>query len=275
MLLVSYLTNRTGTVQFQGQKSKVNHLTNGTPQGSSLSPTLFNMVINQLLQLNLGSKVQMIAYANDLAIHGGPIGHEKLYKQMTTALKMIKTKAMQLSSPLTNVSHDGIEATIQTGISRSLEKIFHGSISEIPWGHHRQKTKLQETSRLHKTNTDRKMNLLKVLNSPSDVNASILKNIYTATMQATLEYGAVTFGMMAPSNIDRLQVSQNQGMRLILGVPRGTSAMMMRHELQMLPVEQRAKLSRAKLYRKIRGNTKHPLHATINRRQRNGWTTEI
>ena len=31
----------------------------------------------------------------------------------------------------------------------------------------------------------------------------------------------------------------------------------------------------AKLYRKIRGNTHHPLNTTINRRQRNGWTTEI
>ena len=81
--------------------------------------------------------------------------------------------------------------------------------------------------------------------------------------------------MMTHNNIDRLQVSQNQGMRLIQGVPRGTSAKMMRHELQMLLVEHRLKLSRAKLYRKIRGSTKHPLHATINRRQRNGWTTEI
>ena len=81
--------------------------------------------------------------------------------------------------------------------------------------------------------------------------------------------------MMTPSNIDRLQVSLNQGMRRILGVPRRTSAKMMRHKHQMLPVEQRAKLNRVKLYRKIRGNTKHPLHATIHRRQRNGWTTEI
>ena len=80
---------------------------------------------------------------------------------------------------------------------------------------------------------DRKMNLLKVLNLLSDVNASILKNIYTASVK------------------------------------------IMRHELQMLPLKHSAKLSRAKLYRKNRGNTKHPLHATINRRQRNGWTTEI
>ena len=64
-------------------------------------------------------------------------------------------------------------------------------------------------------------------------------------------------------------------MRLILGVPRGESAKLMRHELHMLPVEHRANLSRAKLYRKIRGSTKHPLHTTINMRQRNGWTTEI
>ena len=123
--------------------------------------------------------------------------------------------------------------------------------------------------------TDRKMNLLKVLNSLSDVNENIMKNMYPATIQPTLEYGAVTFGMMAPSKIDMLQVSQNQGKCLILGVPRGTSANMMRHELHMLPVEHREKLCRATLYRKIRGNTKHPLHPTINRRQRNRWTTEI
>ena len=66
--LDDYFTNRTETVQFQGNTSKVNHLTNGTPQGSSLSPTLFNMVINQLLQLNLGSKVQMIANADDPSV---------------------------------------------------------------------------------------------------------------------------------------------------------------------------------------------------------------
>ena len=49
----------------------------------------------------------------------------------------------------------------------------------------------------------------------------------------------------------------------------------MRHELQILPMEHRANLNRAKLYRKFRENTKHPIHATINRRQQNGWTTEI
>ena len=100
MWLDDYLTNWTGTVHIQGKKSKVNHLTNGTPQRSSLSPALFNMVINRLLQLNLGSKVQMIAYTDDLAFHGWSIGEDILYEQMTTALKKIETKAMQLGLKL-------------------------------------------------------------------------------------------------------------------------------------------------------------------------------
>ena len=86
------------------------------------------MVIHQLLQLNLGSKVQMIAYADDLTIHVGPIGEDILYKQMTSALKKIETKAMQLGLKLSpdNVRPYGIEATTHSGI-------FMIEIENIPW----------------------------------------------------------------------------------------------------------------------------------------------
>ena len=68
---------------------------------------------------------------------------------------------------------------------------------KYPRGHHRQRLNFRKQVDYIRQNTDRKINLLKVLNSLSDVKASILKNIYTATMQSTLEYGAVTFEMMA------------------------------------------------------------------------------
>ena len=80
---------------------------------------------------------------------------------------------------------------------------------------------------------------------------------------------------MTHIKLDRFHVSHHQGMRLILGVPRSTSAKMMRHKLQMIPVEHRAKLGRATPFRTIIGNTNHPLHSKINSRQRNVWTTEI
>ena len=106
--------------------------------------------------------------------------------------------------------------------------------------------------------TNRKMNLLKVLNPLSDVNAKIMKNIHTATIHndGPWQYRQVTGR------------PESRGASYS-GVPRDTSAKMLRHELHMLPVKHRAKLSIAKLNRNIRGNTKHPLHDTINRRQRN------
>ena len=86
------------------------------------------MVINQLLQLDLGSKVQMIPYTDDLAIHGSPIGDEILYKQMTTALKKIETKAMQLGLKF---SPDKCEAIWY--ISNDPDWNFKIAGEEIPW----------------------------------------------------------------------------------------------------------------------------------------------
>ena len=98
--------------------------------------------------------------------------------------------------------------------------------------------------------TDRKMNLLKLLSSLYDLNAGIIYNTYTATIQST----------------------HNHGKPLNLGVPSGTSARIIRNELQMIHMEHRAKLSRAKLFRKNRGNTNHIYHITLNRRQINECT---
>ena len=199
-----------------------------------------------------------------------------MYTQMTTALKKIETEAVHLGLKF---SPEKCEALwYRCG---DPDWNFKIAGARIPWRPSvlgviiDKRLNFKRQVDYVRQKTDNKMNVLKVLTSLSGVNASISKNIYSAVIQSTLEYGAVTFGMMAAINMARLQTAQNQGMRLILGVPRGTSAKMMRQELQMLPVEHRAKLTTAKLYRKIRGNALHPLHTSIGRRQVNGWTTEM
>ena len=81
--------------------------------------------------------------------------------------------------------------------------------------------------------------------------------------------------MMAPSNIDRLQVSPNQ-------VDASYSGGTTRHKCQddqrrTLDVTRgpQNKAKESQTLPEVRGNTNHPLHTTINRRLRNGWTTEI
>ena len=85
MWLVDYITTQNVTVQVQGKKSKVNNLSNGTPQGSNT----IQHGDQSTTTTDLDSKVQMVAYADDLVIYGGPIGGDILYKQkVTTQNKM-------------------------------------------------------------------------------------------------------------------------------------------------------------------------------------------
>ena len=88
----------------------------------------------------------------------------------------------------------GIIATTQTGISGSLEKRsvkYLGVIID-------KRLNFRKQVGLHKTKTDRKMNLLKVLNSLSDFNARIMKHI--ATIQLTGVRGSYLRNY-GPSNI--------------------------------------------------------------------------
>ena len=131
------------------------------------------MVINQLLQLNLGSKVQMIAYAHDLAIHGGPIADDILYKQMTTALKKIVIKAMQLGLMFSPAKCEVIWYR-----RNDPDWNFKIDREEIPWRASVKYIGVIIDKRLNfrthvdyvRQRTDRKINLLKVLNLLSDVN---------------------------------------------------------------------------------------------------------
>ena len=254
---------------------------NGTPQGSSLSPTLFNMVVNQLLQLNLGKGTQMIAYADDIAISICNMEEHDVYQKMTTALERIKLEAARLGLKFSLSKCEAIWYR-----SKNPEWHFRIAGEDIPWSSSvkylevtiDKGLKFRKQVDYIRQKTVRKMNTLKVISACSGVNAAVLKNIYTATVQSTLEYGSVTFGLMSQNSMDKLQTIQNQGMRCILGATRRTSAAMMRQELQFLLVLHRAQLHRSKLFRKIQSNTKHPLHTVINatyRGYRIDWTTEI
>lgn len=63
-ILQSYLTDRT-IITPHGEKMD---MTCGVPQGSILGPTLWNIFYDQILHLDLGEGVKLVAYADDLAV---------------------------------------------------------------------------------------------------------------------------------------------------------------------------------------------------------------
>ena len=61
--LQNYLSDRKATLLFQGAKSDTSNFDNGTPQGSTLSPTLFIYLVDQLHSVVLPRGVKMLTYA--------------------------------------------------------------------------------------------------------------------------------------------------------------------------------------------------------------------
>ena len=62
----NYLMNRQARVKFQGTFSTYKDLENGTPQGGILRPDLFNLLMENLLNLQLPRNVDTFIFANDV-----------------------------------------------------------------------------------------------------------------------------------------------------------------------------------------------------------------
>ena len=115
-----------------------------------------------------------------------------------------------------------------------------------------------------------------MVSSLTDISAHSLKCIYTACVQPALEYGAIITPLMCKTSVTTLQRVQNQGMRLILGVPKWTCITSMSQELFMLPVRVRNEIAVTKLVDKIRFMPSHSLHVscarpTITNKARSKW----
>jgi uncharacterized pyridoxamine 5'-phosphate oxidase family protein len=100
----SYLTNRRQYVQVNDNRSQIDTITYGVPQGSVLGPLLFIIYTNDLPR-NLKT-VKSILFADDTTIYQSSNNTEKLYKAMNEQLKILedwfKANKLSLNASKTN-----------------------------------------------------------------------------------------------------------------------------------------------------------------------------
>ena len=92
----------------------------------------------------------------------------------------------------------------------------------------------------------------------------ILFILYQALVLSVIEYGLGILTLSA-TQLKRLEVIQNEGMRVILGCTRDTSAEAMRHILDLPTASERHKLAQVKAYLRVAADEKHPLHEKVGR----------
>ena len=92
----------------------------------------------------------------------------------------------------------------------------------------------------------------------------ILVILFQALVVSVMEYGLGLL-TLSKSQVQRLDVIQNEGMRAILGCTKDTSAEAMRCLLDLPTESERHKLAQVKAYLKVASDKKHPLHDKIGR----------
>jgi len=209
-----FLTNRQARVQFQGAFSGYQTFHNGTPQGSPLSPTLFNVLIDDILRSTcLPQMTHMFAYADDLVIVSTKDSVRNCQKALDSlksaadnlGLKFstTKTKAMSFQKGATDsqlkLSNDAIEWVSEYKyLGVIIDKNLNFS-SHIKYASKRVRCRL---------------NAMRAISGiPGGANSQVLRKVYQATIRPILDYGCVAVA----------EKLQNQAIRTILGVPRWSS----------------------------------------------------
>ena len=90
-LLISYLTNRKQYVVYNNHESDITEIKAGVPQGSTLGPLFFSILINDLININ--SKLRFLMYADDTTIYFNfeNFTQQNLNKEINCEIEKINT----------------------------------------------------------------------------------------------------------------------------------------------------------------------------------------
>ena len=257
-----YLRNRTAAVKFAGHTSDPRNFQLGTPQGSSLSPSLFNLLVDQILQnTNTAGHTTIAAYADDLAIVSAcPNTLQRTLNSLTTACTNIgltistnKTKAMAFPTAPRDPLYINNHPLEWVNRYKYLGIILD---SRMTFGPHAEYTL---------TRCRQRLNALKLITTPrAGASIRVLRTVYTACIRPLLEYAAPVLGNLAPTWKLALERTQRNALAVIFGAARGTNRDALAIETGLHTTAHRQEqLTQKYIAKVICTQQQHPLHAPL------------
>ena len=278
-----FLTDREAHVKFQGEKSETKNFENGTPQGSLLSPTLFNAIINEvILNCKELKDIYVAAYADDLVI--------ALRKGTTGRKNKIREAAKKIQKALDLVAKTCTELGLKINSDKTKAMAFglHIQPNNLPtFSIGNEKLKWAKTfkylgvildhnltfvphARYLKAETKKKIGLLKSMagskwGCPTDT----LLLFYRSHIRSKLEYGLPACLTMSTKAQRIIETIQNNCLRIALGARPDTSIFVLQAEGSCLPITDRMAILTLSFWIKLNHNfpenedpeTRHPLHS--------------
>ena len=258
-----YLKDRKGTVKIQDATSQEYLFENGTPQGSVLSPFLYNVLINALLNYKFPSQIKVISYADDILMVSNTtrvVFLQKALKILTKAcadlglkINVNKTKAMIFSKgaiqKLPKLYINGQQLEFVRSF-KYLGIIFQSNYS------------FTKHLAYIKQKFSRKFSILKMLAGASwGTSIQSLITYYKGAIRPVIEYGAQIFINSKTYFRQQLETMQRRCLRLIFRARYHTYGDYLLLEAGITPIYTRIKTLACKWYVKTAcSQLPHVLH---------------
>ena len=267
--IYAYLSDRKFKVYFEGEYSVERSVKSGVPQGSTISPLLFNVLVKDIFK---NDNVCYSEYADDIAIYGSSNNCNYLVAEVQQAVNQFvtwarkwgqsisvsKTKAMHFNKNGAHVNPIMI-ANVQVEYVSSFK--FLGVTFDGPrlnWKTHIETTRNKCLISMHIMKS--------ISNYKWGADRKTLLKLYTALIRSRLDYCCFVYAKANKANLRILDVIQNQCLRLALGARWTSPIVSLEVEAHIAPLSIRRKYLAVKYYYRIMEYSRtHPVVQLIQR----------
>lgn len=222
-IINSFLTNRTFNMKIKNTLSTTRVIEAGVPQGSPLSPLLYNIYTADIPK---SRNTQLYIYADDTAIAATSKKLQYLQNYLTehfnkinkwTKKWKIKINVQKTQLICVTKKHTTPQQPLQLqnnniNWQNTIKYLGINYDSKLTWRQH------IENARNKATGIYIQLYPLLAPDSPLSISNKLL--IYNMYIQPILTYGAPSWGLAAKTNIHRLQTLQNRILRKCLNAPK-------------------------------------------------------
>ena len=271
--LVNYLSGRMAHVNFNDKSSKTRLFRDGVPQGSVLSPTLFNLFLHDI-PTPTSEDIKISSYADDITITST---HAKHSTAATNLQPYLDTLQNWLTKNRLKVAPEKSTATLIT-----LDLKEHSLTDKTPVTLYN--TPIPYTNRVKilgvtydtafsfkhhiediKHKCEPKLKALKAI-SGQDFGQSkeTSTTIFKQFLRPTMEYCSTAWSTnLADTHYKTLQIKQNDALRIATGCTKTTPIDHLHAETKILKIKDHIETKGAQYYDNIITDTTHPLHHTL------------
>ena len=241
----------------------------GLPQGSAISPVLFNVYTSKIASLEAPGVGRILTFADDILAYRQ--GRDR--KQTAQELQATVDKVFDWCTEMSAVVHPDKASVLWCSLDNRIVRADVPGLTIDGRNINRESNlkylgitfdrslSFKDHVQTVVIRSQKGLNALKTM-AAKDIEQRMLFTLYQHLVLSVIDYG---LGLLtiSKSQMTKLERIQNAAMRVILGCTRDTPIVCMRYILGLPTIAGRLKVLQAKSYLRVAADTDHPLYEAL------------